>query len=152
MQGMPLEAGLARLNREQCMALLAGSSFGRVGVSVDALPAILPVTIALIGEDVVFRTVPGTKLAYAARNAVLAVEADDYDPATGEGWSVLVRGVARALEGDEEIALARSVLDRSWISETVDEHYVRVACDLVTGRRLQEDDGQDLAATEGRNR
>jgi nitroimidazol reductase NimA-like FMN-containing flavoprotein (pyridoxamine 5'-phosphate oxidase superfamily) len=151
MQGMPLEAGLARLNREQCMALLAGSSFGRVGVSVDALPAILPVTIALIDGDVVFRTVPGTKLAYAARNAVLAVEADEYDPATGAGWSVLVRGVARQLEDDREIALARTNLERSWMPGTVDEHFVRVACDLVTGRRLDGDGGHDVASTEGRN-
>jgi nitroimidazol reductase NimA-like FMN-containing flavoprotein (pyridoxamine 5'-phosphate oxidase superfamily) len=150
MQGMSFEPGLAHLNREECMTLLAGSSFGRVGVSVDALPAILPVTIALVGEGVVFRTVPGTKLAYAARNAVLAVEADDYDSTSREGWSVLVRGVARQLEDDEEIALARSNLDRSWIPEPVNEHFVRVACDLVTGRRLAGDGGHDLASTEGR--
>jgi nitroimidazol reductase NimA-like FMN-containing flavoprotein (pyridoxamine 5'-phosphate oxidase superfamily) len=149
---MPIEAGLARLNRAQCLELLGGSSFGRVGVSVDALPAILPVAIALIDEDVVFRTVPGTKLAAAARNAVLAVEADEYDPATGDGWSVLVRGVARQLEHDDEIALARSVLDRSWIPEGVDEHFVRVACDLVTGRRLADHGGRTAASTEGRIR
>ncbi len=105
---MPLEAGLARLNHEQCMDLLGRSSFGRVGVSVDALPAILPVTIAVIDDAVVFRTVPGTKLAYAARNAVLAVEIDDYDPVGGEGWSVLVRGVATQLEDADEIARARA--------------------------------------------
>jgi uncharacterized protein len=138
---MPLEAGLARLNREQCMELLAGASFGRIGVSVDALPAILPVTIAVMGDGIVFRTVAGTKLAYAARNAVLAVEVDDYDPGHGDGWSVLVRGVATQLEDTGEIARAGELLDRSWMPEGADEHFVRVGCDLVTGRRLQEHDG-----------
>jgi nitroimidazol reductase NimA-like FMN-containing flavoprotein (pyridoxamine 5'-phosphate oxidase superfamily) len=148
---MPLEAGLSRLDREQCMALLAGASFGRVGVSVDALPAILPVKIALLDDGVVFRTVPGTKLAYAARNAVLAVEADEYDSETGGGWSVLVRGVARQLENDDEIELARSVLERSWIPDGAGEHFVRVACDLVTGRQLEKDGSPNGASPEGRN-
>jgi nitroimidazol reductase NimA-like FMN-containing flavoprotein (pyridoxamine 5'-phosphate oxidase superfamily) len=149
---MPLEAGLSRLDREQCMALLAGASFGRVGVSVDALPAILPVRLALIDGALVFRTVPGTKLAAAARNAVLAVEIDEYDPATAEGWSVLVRGVARELDDDDEIEMARPVLHRSWIPIGAEEHFVRVACDLVTGRRLKEDEGRRSASTEGRIR
>jgi nitroimidazol reductase NimA-like FMN-containing flavoprotein (pyridoxamine 5'-phosphate oxidase superfamily) len=148
---MPLEADLTRLSREQCMALLAQSSFGRVGVSVDALPAILPVTIALLDDDVVFRTVPGTKLAYAARNAVLAVEVDDYDAKAGAGWSVLVRGVATQLENANEIERAQSVLDRSWISGAVDEHFVRVSCDLVTGRRLEDVDGNPSSG-DGRTR
>jgi uncharacterized protein len=149
---MTLEAGLARLNREECMDLLARSTFGRVGVSVDALPAILPVTIALVGDELVFRTVPGTKLAYAARNAVLAIEVDDYEPATGEGWSVLVRGVATQLEDPDEIDRARSVLDRTWIPEQTGEHFVRVGCDLVTGRRLTDHDGHDVATADGRTR
>jgi nitroimidazol reductase NimA-like FMN-containing flavoprotein (pyridoxamine 5'-phosphate oxidase superfamily) len=143
---MSLEAGLARLNREECMTLLAHSSFGRVGVSVDALPAILPVTIALLDDDVVFRTVPGTKLAYAARNAVLAIEVDEYDPKIGEGWSVLVRGVAKQLEADDEIARAQVLFERSWIPDTAGEHFVRVGCDLVTGRRLE---GQQGTTNEG---
>jgi nitroimidazol reductase NimA-like FMN-containing flavoprotein (pyridoxamine 5'-phosphate oxidase superfamily) len=140
---MPLEAGLARLTREECMDLLARASFGRVGVSVDALPAILPVTIALMDGDVVFRTVPGTKFAYAARNAVLAVEVDDYDPDRTEGWSVLVRGVATQLDDADadEVARARTLLARSWIPDDVGEHFVKVSCDLVTGRRLHHDDG-----------
>ena len=79
------------------MSLLARASMGRIGVSVDALPAIVPVWIALMNDSVVFRTVPGTKLAYAATGSVLAVEAEEYDPSTRAGWSVLVRGIASEL-------------------------------------------------------
>jgi uncharacterized protein len=132
---MPFDEGMARLSRDECMTLLAGASFGRVGVSVDALPAILPVLLAVVDDGVVFRTVPGTKLAYAANHAVLAVEADEYDDSIGEGWSVLVRGVAAELAAPRDIGLARERLGRSWIDGAA-EHYVRVGCDLVTGRRL----------------
>lgn len=134
--GMPFDEGLAELNRDECMALLANASFGRVGVSVDALPAILPVTIALLDDTVVFRTIPGTKLAFAAARSILAVEVDDYDPSLGDGWSVLVRGIASELVDEREIARARRLLAGSWINGAA-EHYVRVSCDLVTGRRLR---------------
>ena len=98
---MPYDSGLARLSRDECLGLLATASFARVGVSVEALPAILPVMIATIDETVIFRTVPGTKLAYAATGPILAVEADEYDADVGDGWSVLVRGVATELEDPE---------------------------------------------------
>lgn len=133
---MPFDEGLVRLSREECMQLLAGAGFGRVGVSVQALPAILPVTMAVIDEMVVFRTIPGTKLAYAAMGSILAVEADEYDPTAGDGWSVLVRGVASELVSPSDVARARELLANSWIGDGAAEHYVGVSCDLVTGRRL----------------
>jgi nitroimidazol reductase NimA-like FMN-containing flavoprotein (pyridoxamine 5'-phosphate oxidase superfamily) len=134
---MPFDHGLARLTRDECMTLLESASFGRVGVSVEALPAILPVTISMLDGSVVFRTIPGTKLAQAAAGSILAVEADDYDAAAGDGWSVLVRGVASELIDDRDIARARRLLADSWIDGETAEHYVQVSCDLVTGRRLR---------------
>ena len=122
------------------MDLLAGASFGRVGVSVHALPAILPVNMAVIGELVAFRTIPGTKLAYAATGSILAVEVDTYDAATGQGWSVLVRGVASELADPATVERARELLAGSWIGERAAEHYIGVSCDLVTGRRLSPTD------------
>lgn len=118
------------------MTLLANASFGRVGVSVEALPAILPVTIALMDESIVFYTFPGTKLAYATQGSILAVEADHYDAALGDGWSVLVRGVASELVESDDIDRARVLLANSWIDNHNAARYVGVGCDLVTGRRL----------------
>ena len=133
---MPFDEGLVRLSREECMELLAGASLGRVGVSVQALPAILPVTMAVFDQAVVFRTIPGTKLAFAAAGSILAVEADEYDHATGDGWSVLVRGVASELVDPVAVGRARELLAGSWIGDETAEHYIGVSCDLVTGRRL----------------
>lgn len=134
---MPFDEGLTRISRAECLRLLAAARFGRVGVSVDALPAILPVTIALLDDAVVFRTIPGTKLAAATERSVLAVEVDEYDSDAGDGWSVLVRGIASELAGRDRIQLARRRLPVAWSEPGTSEHYVQVACDLVTGRRLR---------------
>ena len=66
---------------------------------------------------------------------MLAIEADEYDSLAGDGWSVLVRGIASELRG-EALARARRLIPDSWIGPGTHEHYVHVACDLVTGRRL----------------
>lgn len=127
---------LARLSRDECLALLSSARLGRVGVSIDALPAVLPVVIGRIDDSLVFRTVPGTKLAFAAAGAIVAVEADDFDHDRGVGWSVLVRGRASEVTDPATIAHARELLDATWLDEHHAEHYVQVGLDLVTGRRL----------------
>lgn len=126
---------LGELSRNECLELLERSRLGRVGVSIDALPAIFPVFLTVVDGSVVFRTVPGTKLKAAADGAIVAVEVDEYDEATGEGWSVLVRGVAQELDGEDLTDTARSRLNTSWI-DGAPEHLVVVSADLVTGRRL----------------
>jgi len=131
---MDLPPRLAELSRAECLALLEHTRLGRVGVSVDALPAILPVFLAMIDDVVVFRTVPGTKLSAASDGAIVAIEVDAFDETSGEGWSVLVRGVAHELSDGRHLA-ARARLRPSWI-DGAPEHFVEVSADLVTGRRL----------------
>jgi nitroimidazol reductase NimA-like FMN-containing flavoprotein (pyridoxamine 5'-phosphate oxidase superfamily) len=128
-------AHLAELNRETCLHLLGTATVGRVGVSIDALPAVFPVFLTVLDDAVVFRTVPGTKLAAAANGSIVAVEADEFDAETGEGWSVLVRGVAREMDRDGRAAAARRFLKRTWIDDAA-EHLIEVSTDLVTGRRI----------------
>jgi uncharacterized protein len=126
---------LGELSRAECLGLLEPVRLGRVGVSIDALPAIFPVFLTVVDGAVVFRTVPGTKLEAAADGAIVAVEADDYDDSSGVGWSVLVRGVAHELAAAEVDDRTRSRLSTSWI-DGAPEHLVAVSADLVTGRRL----------------
>jgi len=129
-------AQLAQLSRPECLALVDSVGFGRVGVSIGALPAVLPVVLALLGDAIVFRTAPGTKLALASTGAVVAIEMDDFERASGAGWSVLVRGLASEITDPAAIAGARSVLADTWLDDHHAQHYVRVGLDLVTGRRL----------------
>ena len=126
---------LSELSRAQCFALLESATVGRVGVSIDALPAIFPVFITVVDGVVAFRTVPGTKLAAASAGAIVALEADDVDGVTGDGWSVLVRGIASEVTDETRIAGARDRLRETWI-DGAPMHLVEISPDLVTGRRL----------------
>jgi nitroimidazol reductase NimA-like FMN-containing flavoprotein (pyridoxamine 5'-phosphate oxidase superfamily) len=117
------------------MLLLEGVRLARVGVSVDALPAIFPVFSTVLDGNIVFRTIPGTKLTAASRGEIVAVEVDDFDMTRGEGWSVLVRGVARELEDGPRAERARQQLQPHWMYGA-GEHFVEVSTDLVTGRRV----------------
>jgi hypothetical protein len=54
---------LVDLDRSQCLDLLRGTVIGRVVFTDSALPAAQPVTYLLDGEEIVFRTGQGTKLA-----------------------------------------------------------------------------------------
>jgi uncharacterized protein len=128
---------LEPLSQDECMALLASASVGRVGVNIDALPTVLPVNFALFNGSVIFRAVPGTKLHTATREAVVAFQADHYgDRRDPSGWSVLIRGLAQTITDPSTLSAARRLPLGSW--GTVDpgpSDYVRVEPAIVTGRR-----------------
>ena len=69
-----------------------------------ALPAAHPVTYLLDDEEVIFRIGGGSKLAAAARHHIVGFQADEIDPYTRTGWSVL--GVGEAYEVVTPIRLA----------------------------------------------
>jgi uncharacterized protein len=124
------------LSRHECLALLATVSLGRLGVSIDALPAVLPVNFVIHDESVVVRSVPGTKLDAALRQKVVAFEADAYTADGRQGWSVLVRGVATEITDEAELAAARSLPLRAWAFPADANRFVRIATTLVSGRRF----------------
>jgi nitroimidazol reductase NimA-like FMN-containing flavoprotein (pyridoxamine 5'-phosphate oxidase superfamily) len=128
--------GLDVLSREECLSLLRRAHIGRVAISVDALPAVLPVNFTLIGDDVVFRTNPGAKLDAALANNVVAFEADDVDPVYQTGWSVLVQGMAREVIEPDQVAEMRKAPLRAWAGNGRD-HFVRIPTRRVSGRRIR---------------
>ncbi len=128
------ENGLEILTRQECVRLLLSVAIGRIGVSYDVLPAILPVNFVVDHDRVVLRTASGTKLSAALVGAVVAFEADGFDPVAHTGWSVLVRGAAAVLHDPEEREKASRLPLRPWANSAAD-HYVAVPLDLVTGRR-----------------
>ncbi len=133
---MPVTAPPQELTRADCVGLLASSTVGRVGVSMGALPAVLPVNFVVDDGEIVFRTVPGTELDLATACTVVAFEADDYDPETATGWSVLVRGVARAVVDEGELARLRALPLRCWGADGEASRFVRIAMDLVSGGQI----------------
>jgi hypothetical protein len=129
---------IVELDELECRELLGRESVGRVGVTIDALPAVLPVNYTLHEGAVMFRTVAGTKLDAATANTVVAFEVDSGGEREEDGgaWSVLVRGVAREVTDPTELRAARSLPLESWAFDGAADHYVRVEPTLITGRRF----------------
>jgi nitroimidazol reductase NimA-like FMN-containing flavoprotein (pyridoxamine 5'-phosphate oxidase superfamily) len=95
MPDQPIDhAGLEPLSFDACLELLASVHLGRIGFHADGELVILPVNHAMDGQDVVFRTSGGSKLAAAGEQGLVAFEVDAYDQETRSGWSVLVTGRA----------------------------------------------------------
>lgn len=129
---------LETLDRKECLRLLATAQVGRIGVSVGALPVILPVNFVVIGDRIVIRTVPGTKLDAATRRAVVAFEVDNYAPDGTSGWSVVVQGVCTEVaDADERAALAASDLPTWAYDGGVATRFVRIDLSFISGRRFR---------------
>ena len=88
-------AGLEVLSREKCLSLMATVSGGRLGVSIDALPAILPVNFVLLREQIIVRTVPGHQAGPRPPKPVVAFEVDSYDPGGSGDGACSSLGLAR---------------------------------------------------------
>lgn len=128
---------LQRLSRAECLSLLPTVSIGRLGVSIQALPAILPVNFVLHDDRIVLRSVPGTKLDAATTQAVVAFEADDYGPNGEWGWSVLVQGVAEEVTEPTELAEVRSLHIAAWAFPGGDAYrYLRIETEFISGRKF----------------
>jgi len=127
--------GLQILDRDECVTLLGGGSVGRIAITANALPVILPVNYVLLDDRIVVRTGRGTKLDAATRNTVVAFEVDDLDFRDGTGWSVLVTGVAHELTAPEQIAQANASPPARW-APGPDGRYIAISVDMISGRRI----------------
>jgi hypothetical protein len=130
-----VSAELVELDRSACLRLLAGADIGRVVFTEAALPAAQPVSYVLVGEEIVFRTANGSKLAAATRHAVVAFEVDEIDAASRSGWSVL--GVGHAYEVTEPRRLADLALSNlvAWVPGPL-PHTIAIPLQHLTGRWL----------------
>ena len=127
--------GMMVLPRGQCLRLLRRTRVGRVVVNVDGVPAALPVNFALLDDDIVFRTGPGTKLSAALDGATVGFEVDRIDPVFESGWSVLIQGPAAVITGADELLRARRLHLRTWAPGDRPQ-FVRIRSESVSGRRF----------------
>jgi uncharacterized protein len=122
------------LTREECFTLLAQVPVGRISVSIDALPVILPVHFAVADESILFRAVRGSPLDAATANAVVAFQADAPDPMAKGWWSVLLQGIATSTQ-DDEIATPWSTVSPWYGSETQrNERLLRIDARTIQGQ------------------
>ena len=121
------------LSETECWNLVSSQALGRLVTSVDGQPEIFPVNFVVQHRTILFRTAEGTKLVSTAINNNVLFEVDDHNVV--EGWSVIIKGMARTLRTDEEIEEAEQGQLLPWIA-TVKQHFVRIRPVSVTGRRF----------------
>lgn len=122
------------LSATECWDLLKSVALGRIVTTVDNTSHIFPINFVVQNRSVLFRTAEGTKLVSSAINNNVVFEADDHDVV--EGWSVIVRGVARTVRTAEDLAEAERAELLPWTA-TTKTHWVRVLPTQITGRRFR---------------
>jgi nucleotide-binding universal stress UspA family protein/nitroimidazol reductase NimA-like FMN-containing flavoprotein (pyridoxamine 5'-phosphate oxidase superfamily) len=134
MTGLADHAGLEALPLEVCLRLLESVPVGRFSLCTDGEVVTLPVNHVMDGQDVVFRTDRGSKLSAADRRDHVAFEADDYDPRTRTGWSVLVKGRAEVVREESEIQRLSRLGLYPWVTAVDRPYWIRIRPTSVTGR------------------
>ncbi len=88
------------LSPGECLAYLMSTSTGRLGLSMGALPVIVPVHYLVVDDGLLFRTEVGSKVDKAVLDTVVAFQCDDTHSTPGDDgssvrWSVLVQGTVK---------------------------------------------------------
>ncbi|MFC8596961.1 MULTISPECIES: pyridoxamine 5'-phosphate oxidase family protein [unclassified Isoptericola] len=134
---MPAESSstpsVTLLTEDACWEFLSTQSVGRLATAVGGEAEIFPVNFAAADGVVYFRTRPGTKLVELTVNSRVAFEADEWGEAVAT--SVVVKGTARILETDAELAAAGATGLTSFQDDGKNV-WVSITPSDVSGRRL----------------
>jgi len=122
------------LGRAECLRLLGSVSVGRVAFTSNALPSVQAVTFVLHGQEVVFRTSPGSMLDTALGKSIVAFEADEFDNARRTGWSVTAVGPASVVTDPARLAELAELPLSPWEGDNR-PHFVAISTSIVNGRR-----------------
>ena len=128
--------GAGRLDEAEALRLLASVDYGRVVFTVNALPAIRPVNHLLDDGRIIIRTRLTSAISSRARSAdsvVVAYEADDINPQTRTGWSVVVTGRAHTVTDPGEVARYEQLL-HPWVNHA--STVVAIEPEFITGFRI----------------
>jgi nitroimidazol reductase NimA-like FMN-containing flavoprotein (pyridoxamine 5'-phosphate oxidase superfamily) len=124
------------LDVDECMVLLRWEPIGRLAFGVRGqAPIVVPVNFCIRGDTIVFRSDEGSKLELV-REQPVSLQADRFDWFRRIGWSVLVRGVAHELSGDE-----LADIDVTPWAPGRKPHWMSIVPTAITGRRLELTEG-----------
>ncbi|ARP73516.1 DNA-binding protein [Streptomyces pluripotens] len=126
---------LSELSEQECLRLLSTHGVGRLAVSAEDAPVVVPLNYSVVDDAIVFRTQPDSVSTQGVGREV-AFEVDRVDDALSQGWSVLVRGPAeRVTDPDEVRHLAERAYSTPWAGGERDV-WMRIRIGTVTGRRI----------------
>lgn len=118
-----------------CWALLRSSSVGRLAVAGPEGPDIFPLNYVVDHGTVVFRTGEGTKTRIITEDPRVAFEVDGFDAATGEAWSVVIKGLAESISDLYE-GLDALTLPLAPQQAGAKHRFVRIVPADISGRRF----------------
>jgi len=133
---------LERLNEAECLRLISPGGIGRLAFTGRYGLTVLPVTYKVHEGSIMFRIATdgptGEDLHTGIANAEyeVAFEIDDINPATREGWSVLIHGPAHYMTSEAERAAVRESGVEPWPGGSR-ELAIRITPHKLTGRRLR---------------
>jgi nitroimidazol reductase NimA-like FMN-containing flavoprotein (pyridoxamine 5'-phosphate oxidase superfamily) len=127
---------LMTLNPAECFELLGSGGIGRIGVAGADGVTMLPVNFSVVDKAIIFRTAPDTLLA-AHANTRLSFEADQFDEALREGWSVLVRGYAHRITSERQVKRFQAATRLEPWAPGARDVYVRITPIQISGRRIK---------------
>jgi pyridoxamine 5'-phosphate oxidase-like protein len=128
-------SGLQILDQGDCLKLLRSVPIGRLVFTLGGLPVVRLVNFAVTDHAVVFATTDGDKYRAAERGDVVAFEVDDVDQDRHLGWTVTATGHLSVVDQDEADAIRSTLPLRPWAPNR-DHHLIRLAIELLDGRRL----------------
>ena len=129
---------VSQLSASECWTRLETIDVGRVGITVGALPVILPVFYCVVDASIVFRATEGTKLSAATNNTVIAFEAGDYQTTIDQGWSVIAQGIGRVVTDPEELAVLGLLPLRLVANGDIDaDRFVVITPTRISGRMIE---------------
>jgi nitroimidazol reductase NimA-like FMN-containing flavoprotein (pyridoxamine 5'-phosphate oxidase superfamily) len=132
---------LEHLDEAECLRLIAPGGIGRIAYTGRFDLTVLPVNYKLHEGTIYFRSAEESHTVQDLRTGIkdadyrVAFEVDDFDPATREGWSVLIQGPAYHLDGESEQADALTIGLEAWPGGERD-HFVRISPQRISGRRI----------------
>lgn len=123
---------LEDLPAEECLELLRSRHVGRVVYDAGG-PVVVPVNYVVDEGTVLFPTSAHSSLGQRVTTSVAVFQVDEIHVHARSGWSVLVRGPATYVDGQDLPSL--DVRPVPWLEELQLLH-VRITPRLITGRRL----------------
>lgn len=128
--------GFDELECNECRQLLEHARHGHIAISVEAMPMIVPVFYAVLDDQVVYRSTLGPAFAAATSNVVVAFQVDHLDETSGEGWTVVVQGIAIELP-DVFLERAQSLPLTALTAGGAYDHFVSLPTSRISGHRIR---------------
>lgn len=126
---------LVRLDRAECLRLMATVPAGRLIFTVNALPVVRVMNFTIAGQLIVMRTARDTTAARKAANSVVTFQADELDLAASTGWSVTVTGRAELVTSPAAAARYVALNLVSWAPGERDQ-FLTITTEMVDGQRI----------------